>query len=79
LLERIKFESFRLGSPAIADVFVRREALQGFQPPSVVVGVDEVGKVRFKLIVSIAMIALDRRFLDRAVHALDLAIGFGDA
>jgi hypothetical protein len=45
LLERIKFESFWLGSPAFADVFVRREAFQGLQPPSVVVGVDEVGKV----------------------------------
>jgi hypothetical protein len=77
LLERIKFESFWLGSPAFADVFVRREAFQGLQPPSVVVGVDEVGKVSFELIVSIVMVALDGRFLDRAVHALDLAIGPG--
>jgi hypothetical protein len=53
LLERVEFESFRLGSPAFADVFVRREALQGLEPPSVVVGVDEVGKVCFELIVSI--------------------------
>jgi hypothetical protein len=45
LLERIKFESFWLGSPAFADVLVRREALQGLQPPSVVVGVDEVGNL----------------------------------
>src|SRR5262249_7474985 len=75
LLERIEFESFWLGSPAFADVFVRRESLQGLQPPSVVVGVDEVGKVSFELIVSIVMVALDCRFLDRAVHALDLAIG----
>jgi hypothetical protein len=42
----------------LQDVFVRREALQGLQPPSVVVGVDEVGKVSFELIVSIVMIAL---------------------
>jgi hypothetical protein len=74
LLERIKFESFRLGSPAFADVFVRREALQGLQPSSVVVGVDEVGEVSFELIVSIVMVALDGRFLDRAVRALDLSI-----
>jgi hypothetical protein len=44
-----------LESPAFADVFVRREALQGFQPSSVVVGVDEVGKVSLKLIVSIVV------------------------
>ena len=49
MLERVKFESFWLGSPAFADVFVRREAFQGIQPPSVVVGVDEVGKVSFEL------------------------------
>jgi len=60
LLERIEFESFWLGSPAFADVFVRREALQGLQAPTVVVGVDEVGEVCFELIVSIVMIALDR-------------------
>jgi hypothetical protein len=77
LLERVEFESFWLGSPAFADVFVGCEALQGLQPPSVVVGGDEVGKVSFELIVSIVMVALDGRFLDRAVHALDLAIGPG--
>ena len=77
MLERIESESFWLGSPAFADVVVRREALQGLQPPGVVVGVDEVGKVSFELIVSIVMVALDGRFLDRAVRALDLAIGPG--
>ncbi len=48
-----------------------------FSRPSIVVGVDEVGKVSFELIVSIVMVAFDGRFLDRAVHALDLAIGPG--
>jgi len=38
------------------------------------VGVDEVGKVSFELIVSIVMVALNGRFLDRAVHALDLTV-----
>ena len=70
MLERIEFESFWLRSPAFADVFVRREALQGLQPPSVVVGGDEVGKVNFKLIVSIVVVALDGRFLDTAVSRL---------
>ena len=76
-MERIKFESFWLGSPAFADVFVGREPLQGLQPSSVVVGINEVGEVCFELIVSVVMVALDGGFLDRAVHALDLAIGPG--
>jgi hypothetical protein len=67
-MERIEFESFWLGSPAFAYVFVRREALQGFQPPSVTVAVDEVVKVSFELIVSIVMVAFDGRFLDPAVQ-----------
>ena len=75
MLERVKFESFWLRSPAFGDVFVRCEALEGLQPPSVVVGIDEVGKVGLELLVSIIMIALDSRFLDRAVHAFDLSIG----
>ncbi len=77
MLERIEFESFWLGRPAFAGVFVGCEALQGLQLPSVVVGGDEVGKVSFELIVPIVMIALGGRFLDRAVHALDLVIGPG--
>jgi len=77
LLERIEFESVWLGSPAFADVSVRREAFQSFESPSVVVGVDEVGEVCFELIVSIVMIALDGRFLDRPIHALDLTVGPG--
>ena len=36
-----------------ADVFVRREAFQGLQPPGASAGADEVGKVSFELIVSI--------------------------
>jgi len=61
LLERVEFESVWLGSPAFANEFVGCEALQGLEPPSIVVGTDEVGKVCFELVV---MIALDGRFLD---------------
>lgn len=50
--------------------------LQGRQPPSVVVGVMK-SKVNFELIAWVVMIALDGRFLDRSVRALDLAIGPG--
>jgi hypothetical protein len=51
----LEFEAFWLGGPAFADVFVRREAFQSFEPPSVVVGVDEVGEVCFELIVPIVI------------------------
>jgi len=40
-----------------------------------IVGVDEAGEVIFELFVTIVMIAFDCRFLDRAVHPFDLAIG----
>ncbi|MGY4183063.1 hypothetical protein ACVIHH_008354 [Bradyrhizobium sp. USDA 4518] len=72
-------KSFWLGRPAFADVLVGCETLQGLQSPGVIVGCDEVGKVSFELIVSIVMVALESRFRDRAVHALDLAIESGTA
>ncbi|MCK1406904.1 hypothetical protein IVB48_16310 [Bradyrhizobium sp. 76] len=74
MLERIEFESCWLGN-SIEDVFAGCEALPGLQPPSLVLGGEKVGKVSSELIVSIVMVALDGRFLDRAVHALDQAIG----
>lgn len=61
-------------SPAFADIFVGCEALQGLPATE---RSDEIGKVSFELIASIVIVALDDRFLDRAVHALDLAIGPG--
>ncbi|MCK1539864.1 hypothetical protein IVB06_31485 [Bradyrhizobium sp. 171] len=62
------------GKSSVEDVFAGCEALQGLQPPSLVLGGEKVGKVSSELIVSV-MVALDGRFLDRAVHALDQAIG----
>lgn len=63
------------GKSSIEDVFAGCEALQGLQPPSLVLGGEKVGKVSSELIVSIVMVALDGRVLDRAVHALDQAVG----
>jgi hypothetical protein len=75
LLERIENESFWLRSPAFADVFVGSEALQCFEPPPVIVGVDEVGEVALELVVTVIVITFDGGFFDRPVHALDLAVG----
>jgi hypothetical protein len=74
LLERVKFESFWLGSPAFADELIGRETFEGLEPPTEIVGVDEVGEMPAKLSVIVVMIPLDGRVFDRAVHALDLAI-----
>ena len=57
-----------------ADELVGREAFEGLQPSSEVVGADEVGEVISQLVVIVVVEALDGCFLDRAVHAFDLAI-----
>jgi len=59
------------GSPEFADEFV---SSKGFEPPAEIVGVHEVGEMPAKLSVIIGAISLDGRILDRAVHALDLAV-----
>ncbi len=53
------------------------EAAQGLGASPVIVGIDEVAEVRCQLSVAVVVVALDRRFLDRAVHAFDLAVGPG--
>lgn len=80
----IDVEAFWLICPAFADELVGRQAFEGFQSSAIIVGVDEVIKVSFELVVVVIMIAFDGCFFDRSVHALDLAIGprvfdFGEA
>ena len=53
------------------------EALEGLEPCGEVVGRDEVREVLAQLVVGLAVEALDRRFLDRPVHPLDLTVGPG--
>jgi hypothetical protein len=53
-------------------MFVGRESAQGFQPPGMIVGVDEKLKVGAQLFVCVLVVALDRGVLDGAVHSLDL-------
>ena len=75
MLERIKTESLGLFCPELADVFVRREAFEGLQPPAEILCIDEVIEVPLELRVAAVMVALDRGFLDRPVHPLDLSVG----
>ena len=70
-------ESFGLIRPGFDDEFVGREPLQGFEASGVIVGVDEIRQVAFELIAAVVVVALDGGFLDRAVHAFDLAVGPG--
>ena len=77
-------EDFRLCLPFLPDELCWSEALEGFESSGVVVGVDEQIKVSAQLVVVLIEIAFDGGFLDRSVHALDLAIrprmvGFGQA
>lgn len=74
---RIQLESGRLVLSYFADVFVWSGTAPGLQPSAVIVGIDEVIEVCDQLIVAIVVIALDRRFLDGAVHPLDLTVGPG--
>jgi hypothetical protein len=77
LLERIEFESFWLRSPALADVFVRREAFERLQPMSEIVCFDEVLEMLPKLLVAFVIEALDGSFLDGSIHSLDVTVGRG--
>jgi hypothetical protein len=61
--------------PCFADGFVRCETLEGLQTSTEVVGGNEVGEVLSELVVAVVMVAFNRGFLDRPVHALDLTVG----
>ena len=71
------FESFGLGCPAFANIFVWREAFESLEATSVVVGIYEVSEVCTKLMMTVIMIARNGCFFDCPVHSLDLPIGPG--
>ncbi len=75
MVEWIEPELTRVFCPAFADVFVRCEAPQGFQPLGEVVGRQESGEVLAKLVVAVVVVAADGRFFERSIHAFDLAVG----
>ena len=71
------FESFGLGCPAFANIFVWREAFESLEATSVVVGIYEVSKVCTKLVMTVIMIARNGGLFDGSVHSLDLPVGPG--
>ena len=76
-MERIDPEALRVFCPLFADELVRREPLEGLEPSAKVAGSNAVIEMSSQLGVIVVVIALDRRFLDRPVHSLDLSIGPG--
>src|ERR1700746_2646948 len=73
-MERIEGESLSMRGPALADVFVGGETLQGLQSAGEVVGGDEVAEMEPELLVVIVVEAVNGSFLDGPVHALDLPL-----
>ena len=65
----------RLFEPRFADAFVGREAFEGLEPATEVVGGDEVAKMLPELVVCFVVVAFDGRFLDRSVHPFELSVG----
>jgi len=63
--------------PYVTDVFEGCEAFESFEPPPIIIGVDEVVKVGVELPRALVMRACDGGILDRPVQAFHLAIGPG--
>src|SRR5712691_8250276 len=76
-MDRVESKSIGFVSPEFAEVFVGSEALESLESSGEVVGFEEVGQVRFELVVGVVEVAFDGGVLDGSVHALDLAVGPG--
>jgi hypothetical protein len=63
--------------PEFADGFIGCKAAEGVESSGEVVGGDEVGQVRFELLVRVVEEAFDGGFLDGSVHSFDLTLGPG--
>jgi len=63
--------------PDFAEVFVGRQSVKSLESSGEVVCGEEVGQVRFELIMGVVEEALDGGFLDSSVHAFALAVGPG--
>jgi hypothetical protein len=71
---RLFVEELGPGLPFLPDELSGREALEGLQSPSVVVGIEEQLEVALELVMVVVVVTLGRRVLDRPVHPLDLTI-----
>lgn len=70
----IEFESFWLGCPYFADVFVWSEAADCLQASRKIVCRQEIVEMCVQLVMAVVVEPFDRGIFDRSVHALDLAV-----
>ena len=73
-MDWIEFESFRFVCPYFADVFVRREAAQSFQPSSIIVCSEKVIEVSAQLLMVVVVEAFHRRVFNCSVHSFNLPV-----
>ncbi len=76
-MDWVEGKSVRGLGPELAEVFVGCEPFEGFEPSGEVVGSEEIGQMRFELVMGVVEVALDGGLLDGSVHALDLPVGPG--
>ena len=72
---RIDGKAFRLFLPALTEVFVWGEAFESFESLGKVVSHEESLEMLLSVLRGLILVFLYRSFLERAVHAFDLAIG----
>src|ERR1700757_3562568 len=72
-MDGIESKSIRFFLPASADEFVGSKAAESGE----VVGSEEVAEMNAQLVMAVVVVALNRGFLDGAVHTLDLAVSPG--
>ncbi len=76
-MDWVEGKSIGLLCPEFAEVFVGRESFEGLESSGEVVCFQEVGQVRFELVVGVVEVALHGGLFDGSVHALDLPVGPG--
>src|SRR5690349_17677575 len=71
---RVGTETVRFKLPLMTNEFIRRKPSEGLEALGKVVGHQEDGQVLTQLLMGSVIITINGRFLEGAVHALDLAI-----
>ena len=76
-MEWIEPELIRVFCPAFANVFVRRQPSEGFEPLREIIGSQEGCEMVFQLGMAVVVEAFDGGFLDCPVHPFNLSVGPG--
>jgi hypothetical protein len=76
-MDWVKSKFVRVLSPELEEEFVGHKAFERLESSCEVVGSEEVGQVRFELVMGVVEVSLHRSVLNGPVHALDLPVGPG--